>query len=188
MAELTLTPEQIKSKLETDKVFGIQFIVENQPNIVVDKLKADGKATIDTPSKAYEYLKSLIEIDPEKVKQLLNGIPYDAAAPNWTGTMDDYFPTVQTKSGGTFWSGLLAGIGAIATATSGALGSTTTTTLTPAQIEEARLTEVKRQEELKKAQQRQYLVIGIISLILIILAVLFYNFSQSKKAAAPAGA
>jgi len=185
MADLKLTAKQIIDKLNTEINFGIQFIVENQPNIVVDRIKADGIKDIDTPAKAYAYLVNLAKIDVNKVKELLNNIPYNPSMDNWTGSneFDVLFPTVVTKGTG-IWGGILSGVGSLFSAVGGAIGSGSSvpgSLLTPAELEALRIEEEKRLEAERVATQRKQLIIAVSILVVIILAVVIYKANKDKK-------
>ena len=198
MAVIALTPEQIVEKLNSDKEFGIRFVVENQPSIVLDRIKKAGSEKVDTVEKAIPYLNELLTANPEKAKEILNGIPYDNTNENWTGKLASFLPSevstvtpttdstgapLMTTRSGSLWSGILTGVGSLATAIGGALGGAPvgSTPLTPAQLEAMRQEELRRAEEERKRQQRN-LVIGVVSaLALIIVFALIYSKNKKKS-------
>lgn len=209
MAETVLTNEQILNKLNTDADFGLQFIIQNQPNIVIDRLKEAGYDKAHTPEGAYELLTVLLKSDPKKVGEILNNIPYESKTENFTGGFEAHFNpapvevsevvefgmpeksivdvaqsslnTTSTSGGGSFdWGGILSGIGSL-TGIIGSFFGGSGTTLT-AQQQQMLLMEQQRQQELERQRRnRNALMWGIVAVVVLIVIVLMYNASKKKK-------
>ena len=201
MAETKMTDEQILAKLDNDSNFGLQFMVENQPDLIIDRLKQAGYDQADTKEKAFESLKKLLETNPKKVGEILNNIPYDDAAPNWTGgfgmlgsevkadvktlsnTGGDLQGGAQTQggnsSGGFNWGGLLTGIGGLFSGIGMAFGGGTN--LTPDQMAFYQQQQMMQAEqERKRRQTTAFLVIGGLAIAVIIIAIVMSNKKKDK--------
>ena len=184
MADIELTDEQIIEKLKTDSDFGINFTVQNQPNIVIDRLKENGYDLADTPEKAYSTLVKLFKFDAEKVRMILNEIPYDNAVENFTGGFKEYFPTNEPKpsfglfgEGGVNWGGSLSGLGGVLSGVGSSVGGTTLTT----QQQQALLEQQRLIAEEKKRKQTNAIIFAFVGLALLLVVVLMYNKSNKKS-------
>ncbi len=201
------TSEQIRAKLLTDADFGIQFIIDNQldegqPNILIDRFKAQDYPNTDTKEKVYAALKQLLKIDAKKAADIMNNIPYDDQKENWTGSIGEEKPLIitqpvltsgtQTESeqakGSGIWGGILSGLGGLMTAIGGAIGSgddpETGAGLTPEQMAAIQEQE-KAKEEAERKRKQTNLIIGLSAIVLaIIIAVPVYNAAKKNKAKA----
>jgi hypothetical protein len=182
MAEKILTDEEIIDNLNKDSNFGIQFIIQNQPNLVIDRLKEAGYDKADTPVRAYELLTDLYKVDRDKVLTLLNNIPYNNEAENYTGGFDSVFVNVQprtTEEGGINWGGVLSGIGGLFTGVGSVLGGSTMTTT---QQQQQLLFQQQQQREFERQRrQRNAVTIGVIAFVVLIVIVLMYSKSKTQS-------
>lgn len=187
---VALDSVQIIDGLKNDPLFGLSFIVQNQPNIVIDRLKGEG-INVDTPDEAYNELVNLLSEDSDKAKRVLNNIPYADSVDNGTKGFSQYFnvtesDTVQTRGFNiALIGGLLAGAGALVGALSdGGLFSGSEGTAGQSQAELLALQEAERKkaEEEAKAQNRKILIGAGIFFGALIIGVLLYNSSKKTKA------
>lgn len=185
-----LTEQQVLENLEKDKNFGVQFMVENQPDLVIDRLKQAGYPNADLPEKAYNLIVELLKTDSKKVGEILNNIPYDPAAPNWTGGFTELGSPISQTQGqtkGINWGGMLTGIGALFSGIGQAVGSQGTgSTITWEQQQLLAEQERQRREAERQRQQRNLLIGGIAAVVLVIIVVAIFA-SNKKKTNSDAG-
>jgi len=182
MAEKVITNEQLMNYLNSDPKFGIQFIVQNQPNIVIDRLKEAGYDKAHTPESAYTLLSGLYDIDPNKVGEILNDIPYNNTAENYTGGLQEYFDTeseTNTREQSGLWGGILTGVGGLLSGIGmGISGQQGLTNQTQQQL----LFEQQRQAELERQRRnRNALIWGVVAVLVLIVIVALYNSSKNKS-------
>ncbi len=184
MAEKILTDNQIIENLSKDVNFGIQFVVQNQPNTVIDRLKELGYDKAHTIESAYKLLIDLYKVDPEKVGEILNNIPYNDNAENYTGGLGQHFFDSQpsekslTDGEGVNWGGILAGAGALLSGigTSMVGGST----LTTQQQQQLMFQQQQQQQMERERRQRNAMLWGVIAVIVLVVVVIMYKQSSKK--------
>lgn len=204
MAEKIISEEKILENLSKDVNFGIQFIVSNQPNIVIDRLKENGYDKAHTTESAYNLLIDLYKVDPAKVGEILNNIPYDNSTENYTGGLGQHFfesqplqksmsGSAQTltnpgdtsgtssgssgSSGSINWGGILSGVGALlGGVATGFFGGGTTTTQ---QQQQLMLQQQQQQQLERERRQRNAMLWGVVAVVVLIVVVIMYK--QSKK-------
>jgi len=177
---------QIIDKLKNDPLFGLSFIVQNQPNIVIDKLKNEG-FNVSTPDEAYNTLVDLMGTDTETAKRVLNNIPYADSVDNGTQGFAQYFSNdeiVQTRAFNiALLGGILAGAGALVGAlTEGGLLSGGGDELTQAEMLALQQAEQQKAEEEAKASQRRMIIgLSVFFGLLIVGAILYTNSKKQAK-------
>lgn len=186
MAEEVVTQEEVVRRLGVDPIFAIEFAVENQPQEIIQNLQSLGfQATTD--EQAMRVLLNLWEGKAYSTFTSALDVPYNNNSGNWTEGFGSLFPDpelsdpapVGQTQRSALWGSILTGIGAFATQLGGS--GSTGTSVTPAQIEAARLAEEKRIAEEKKKQQRLFLIIGLTIVVIAVVGVILWSRKKKKK-------
>ena len=175
------TIEDIQSKLQNDLEFALNFVVDNQPELIVSELKAVGSENVVDSDTAYNNLLWLSENDVPKLRDVLNSVPYDNSASNYTGhlqervTKPELFPTLYQKGGEQILSilGIVGTALPLITGIIGNLGGNNSANgLTDAEKEAIRIEQERlKAEQERKARTNLFIVGGVIAIILVVVLV-----------------
>jgi predicted nucleic acid-binding Zn ribbon protein len=178
----SLTKKQITDRLQDDLEFALNFMVDNQPDLIISELQANGSENVIDTDTAYNNLLWLAENNPLKLRLILKDIPYDNSAANYTGHLKESVvqdDEIQTKSWD--WTTILAVAGMaipiIGTLVGGGGGGTIQPT--QAQILQAQQ-EAQRLEDERKAKRNLYIIGGVIVVVFIVVLVVL-RYKKGKK-------
>ena len=169
-----LSKEQIRAALKNNLEFALNFVVDNQPDLIVSELKANGSENVVDSDTAFNNLLFLSQNNPEKLREVLSGIPYDNSAINYTGNLKQQRPTtpneIQTRS--VDWGTILAVVGAALPVVSTLIGSGggaggNVNSIQAQEIEAARI----KAEQERKSRTNLFIIGGVIAAILIVVLV-----------------
>ena len=111
-----MTPAEIVKMVQGDPSLAIYFIIDNNPEALVQNLNS--LQLLDNPDPTRGDLYQIVtSIKDEKTFLEVMQVPYNENQNNYTANLEDYFPSTIQKSGGAP-SPALAIIGGILTATS----------------------------------------------------------------------
>lgn len=170
-----LSKEQINAALKNNLEFALNFVVDNQPDLIVSELKANGSENVVDSDTAYNNLMFLSQNNPAKLREILGGIPYDNAANNYTGNLIPESPTmpngIQTRKADV--GQILAIVGAALPLVGGLFGGGAAGGgLTAEQLEAQRIeAERLKAEQERKARTNLFLIGGVIAAIVIVILV-----------------
>lgn len=177
-----LTKQEIKDRLQTDMQFALNFMVDNQPELIVSELQANGSENVVDSETAYNNLLYLAQNNPTRLRDVLQDIPYDNSAPNYTGHLEIATTENQTKSWD--WGTILAVAGMalplIGGLIGGAGGGTNEQGYTQAQVL-AMQQEAQRVEDEKKAKRNIYIIGGVIVAVFVVVLVVTMNKNKPPK-------
>lgn len=102
----TYTPEQVINLLNTDLNFGINFIIDNNPEGVQSRISSLNIPLTQNPPKS--VLRQVIDDlmsdgsnpNAQSNVEFILSVPYKDTAQNYTGNFGDYFRSVQISQGG----------------------------------------------------------------------------------------
>ena len=184
-----MTKDKTIQLLQSDAIFALSFVADNNPNGAVAVLAANGyympSTVTDTKSFVFDTLVDLLNSDKAKAIQIVSQIPYDksANAPLYTQGFNDYFmrsqPASQTTAAGKFsLDALFAGLGTglstysgVSLANNGMTTGGTTSTVDQA-AQDAANAEAKR--------KKTNLIIGLTVGGLVVLGVIIYFVTKKK--------
>ena len=169
-----LSKEQINAALKNNLEFALNFVVDNQPELIVSELKANGSENVVDSDTAFNNLLFLSQNNPAKLREVLSGIPYDNSAKNYTGNLLPNRPVVaneiQTRS--VDWATILAVVGAALPVVTTLVGNGggaggNVNSFEAQQIEAARI----KAEQERKSRTNLFIIGGVIAAILIVVLV-----------------
>jgi hypothetical protein len=176
-----LTKQEIKDRLETDLEFALNFMVDNQPDLIASELQANGSENVTDSDTAYNNLLWLANNNPYRLRDVLKDIPYDNSATNYTGHLKESVEAEsQTKSWD--WDTILAVAGTVLPVVAGFIGSGSGSggSLSQAQIQQMEFERQKAEDE-RKARNNIYIIGGVIVAVFLVVLVITMNKKKGKK-------
>lgn len=173
-----MTPEQVIQRAQNDASFALAFAVDNQPDLMVSTLNEFDVQNVSDPESALLALKWLRVNDFDKLKEVLDSVPYDSSINNYTGNMP-IAPSSNLNQKSFDIGSILAIVGAVLPIVGPLLGGGSDS-LTEAQkfeIEQERL----RQEAEAKRKQTQAFIIGGVVLMLIVVGLIYASNKNKSK-------
>ena len=97
----SLTNAQILSRLENDYEFGVNFIIDNNPQAIESNLNANNYTLQPNPTKSQLKAKisEIIDLGQGELAIEILQVPYLNQTPNYTGNLDEPLRVIQRKSG-----------------------------------------------------------------------------------------
>jgi F0F1-type ATP synthase membrane subunit c/vacuolar-type H+-ATPase subunit K len=170
-----LSKEQIRAALKNNLEFALNFVVDNQPDLIVSELKANGSENVVDSDTAFNNLLFLSQNNPAKLREVLSGIPYDNSATNYTGNLKPNSPVIaneiQTR-GDIDWGTILTVVGAALPVVSTLIGSGGGAggNVNSVQAQEIEAARIKAEQE-RKSRTNLFIIGGVIAAIVIVILV-----------------